>query len=243
MSIQLSIQKKIDRLASGRIITYQNLSGLYQDYPHAVAKGMERLVKQGILIRQKPGVFYKPEQGRFGPLRVKESEILRQFMYENGRLIGYLSGPDAFRALGISTQVSSTITIATTKKRRKIKLEGLSIRFVQSRVKTIQKNDIPKLQLLDVLTRVKKAQGVDVDEALKKVGAILMGYSAEEKERAFQLAKKYGPRTKALMGAILQNIGSNDLALKLKADLNPLSSYNVGVSFNVLPNKVEWSIS
>jgi len=243
MNIQVSIQKKINKLAPGRIITYQNLSGLYQDYPNAVAKGMERLVKQGILIRQKPGVFYKPEQGRFGPLTVKESEVLRQFMYENGRMVGYLSGPDAFRALGMSTQVSSTITIATPKKRRRTMFEGLTIRFVQSRIKTIKIDDVAKLQLLDVLTQVKKAQDVDVDEALKKAAAILMGYSAEEKERAFQLTRKYGPRTKALMGAILQNIGRNDLAVKLKADLNPLTSYRVGVSLDVLPNKSEWSIS
>ncbi len=243
MNINLSIQKKINKFPPGRVITYQDLSGLCQGHPHAVAKEMERLVKQGILIRQKPGVFYKPEKSRFGPLNVKESEVLRQFMYENGRLIGYLSGPDAFRALGISTQVSSTITIATPKKRRRTSFEGLTIRFVQSRIKTIKIDDVPKLQLLDVLTQVKKAQDMDVDEVLKKAAAILMGYSAEEKERVFQLAKKYGPRAKALMGAMLQNIGRNDLAVKLKADLNPLTSYKVGVSLDVLPNKSEWSIS
>jgi len=52
---------------------------------------------------------FQPEQGRFGPLTVKVSEFLKQFMYENGRLVGYLSGPDAFRALGMSIQVSSTM--------------------------------------------------------------------------------------------------------------------------------------
>jgi len=242
MKIQQLVQEKIDKLASGRLITYKNIFRLYEDNPSAVAKGMERLVRKGALVRQKPGVFYKPEQGRFGLLPVKETEILRRFMYENGRIIGYLSGPDAFRALGISTQVPGTVTIATFKKRRRIRFNDFTIRFIQSRIKTIKKNDIPKLQLLDALRQIKKAQDVDINDALDKISRILTGYSAEQKERVFLLGKKYNPQTKALLGAILQKTGRNDLAMKLKKDLNPLTSYNIGVSTHVLPNKGEWAI-
>lgn len=243
MNIQQSIQKKIDRFAPGRIITYRNLSDLHKACPSAVAKSMERLVRKGVLVRQRPGVFYKPEQGRFGPLAVQESEILRQFMYEDGRLTGYLSGPDAFRALGISTQVANTVTIATPRIRRRLRLEGLSIRFIQSKVKNIQQDDIPRLQLLDALCQIKKVPDVDVDEAVQKLAAILANYADKEKERVLQLAKKYEPRTKALLGAILQDIGRDDLARQLKSWLNPSTSYKIGVSADVLSNKGEWSIS
>lgn len=243
MSIQQSIQKKLDRFAPGRIITYRNISDLHEACPGAVAKGMERLVRKGVLVRQRPGVFYKPEQGRFGPLAVQESEILRQFMYEDGRLIGYLSGPDAFRALGISTQVANTVTIATPRIRRRVELEGLVIRFIQSRVKTIHQGDIPRLQLLDAMSQIKKGQDVDTDVTVKMMAAILADYSDTEKERVFQLAKKYGPRVKALLGAILQNIGRDDLAMQLKSRLNPSTAYKIGVSAYTLPNKTEWSIS
>ncbi len=243
MSIQQSIQKKIDRFAPGRIITYRNLADLHKACPSAVAKGMERLVRKGVLVRQKPGVFYKPEQGRFGALAVQEPEILRQFIYEDGRLTGYLSGPDAFRALGISTQVAKTVTIATPRIRRRVKLEGLTIRFIQSRVKTIQQGDVPRWQLLDAMCQIKKVQDVDIDEAIKIMAAILANYSDKEKVRIFQLAKKYGPRTKALLGTILQDIGRDDLAMQLKSRLNPSTSYKIGVSADVLPNKAEWSIS
>lgn len=243
MSIQQSIQKKIDRFAPGKIITYRNLSDLHEACPSAVAKGMERLVRKGVLVRQRPGVFYKPEQGRFGPLALQESEILRQFMFEDGRLTGYLSGPDAFRALGITTQVANTVTIATPRIRRRVELEGLSIRFLQSRVKTIQQGDIPKLQLLDAMSRIRKVPDVDIDKAVKKMIAILADYSDKDRERVFLLAKKYGPRVKALLGAILQDIGRDDLAMQLKSRLNPSTAYKIGVSADVLPNKTEWSIS
>jgi hypothetical protein len=40
----------------------------------------------------------------------------------------------------------------------------------------------------------------------------------------------------------LQNQGREDLALSLKGSLNPLTSYKLGLSSDVLPNKEQWSI-
>lgn len=242
MKIQQLVQDKVDRVKPGRLITYKSFSQTYAEYPEAVAKALERLVKKGALVRQKKGVFYKPEQGRFGTMRVKESEILKQFMYEDGRLTGYPSGPEAFRYLGLSTQVSNTITIATAKVRRKANLNNLSVRFIQSKVKTIQKKDIRKLQLLDALCFIKRAQDISTDEAVKKIATLLKGYSNQEQEDLVRLAKKYTPQTKALLGAILQSQGREDLALSLKGALNPLTSYKLGLSSDVLPNKEQWSI-
>ena len=242
MKIQQLVQDKVDRVKPGRLITYKSFSQAYAEYPEAVAKALERLVKKGALVRQKQGVFYKPEQGRFGTMRVKESEILKQFMYEDGRLIGYPSGPEAFRYLGLSTQVSNTITIATAKVRRKANFNNLSVRFIQSKVKTIQKKDIQKLQLLDALRFIKRAQDISTDEAVKKIATLLKEYSTQEQEDLVRLAKKYTPQTKALLGAILQSQGREDLALSLKGALNPLTSYKLGLSSDVLPNKKQWFI-
>jgi predicted transcriptional regulator of viral defense system len=242
MQIQQFIQDKVNRTEPGKLITYQNFSQLYDEYPDAVAKALERLVKKGVLVRQKKGVFYKPEQGRFGALRVKESEILKQLMYVNGRLIGYPSGPEAFRALGISTQVSNTITIATAKARRRTSLNNISIRFIQSKVKTIRRKDIPKLQLLDTLRLIKKGQDISPDEAISKISDILKNYSDQDQKDIVRLAKKYNPRTKALLGAILQDLGLEKIIGPLRNDHNPLTSYNVGLSSEVLPNKDQWAI-
>lgn len=71
----------------GKLITYQYFSKTYVKYPEAVAKALERLVKKGDLVRQKHGVFYKPENTRFENLKIKESEVLRQYMYDNNRLL------------------------------------------------------------------------------------------------------------------------------------------------------------
>jgi hypothetical protein len=109
-------------------------------------------------------------------------------------------------------------------------------------VKTIQKKDIQKLQLLDALRFIKRAQDISPDEAVQKIATLLKGYSSQEQEDLVRLAKKYTPQTKALLGAILQNQGREDLALSLKGSLNPLTSYKLGLSSDVLPNKEQWSI-
>lgn len=242
MKIQRMVQNRINRIEPGRLIAYKTFFREYVDSPEALAKVFERLVKKGTLVRQKPGLFYKPEKGRFGQLRPDESELLKQFMYQDGRLIGYPSGPDAFRALGLSTQLSSTVTIATSRVRRRTSLGHLAVRFIQSRVKTIKRQDIQKLQLLDVLMLIKKGQDVSVDQALNKISFFLKDYTRKDQERMVRLCKKYPPRTKALLGAMLQNLGRENLADSLKKDLNPLTAYNIGVSSKTLPNKAQWSI-
>ena len=58
----------------------------------AVAKCLERLVKQGEIKKISKGNFYKAEQSILGELKPDEQEILKPFLFENGKRIAYITG-------------------------------------------------------------------------------------------------------------------------------------------------------
>ena len=58
-----------------------------------------------------------------------------------------------------------------------------------------------------------------------------------------KLVKKYPPRVKAILGAILKEMGRWEEAYLLKEMLNPLTTYKIGISVNTLSNKDEWKIA
>ena len=55
-----------------------------------------------------------------------------------------------------------------------------------------------------------------------------------------KIALEYPPRTRALLGAILENLGEN--TIKLEESLNPLSEYKIGISKEILPTIEKWNI-
>jgi hypothetical protein len=52
----------------------------------------------------------------------------------------------------------------------------------------------------------------------------------------------YPPRVKALLGAILENIGANVEIIELKKNLNLLTKYKVGIKPEILPTIKKWNI-
>ena len=57
-----------------------------------------------------------------------------------------------------------------------------------------------------------------------------------------QYAIKYTPRTRALLGAVLKELGLWEQSFKLKETLNPMTKYKVGISKDILPSKEYWNI-
>jgi len=66
--------------------------------------------------------------------------------------------------------------------------------------------------------------------------------SKEEQLKLCEYAKKYTPRTRALTGAILKEIGLWECAYELKQTLNPFTKYKIGISKEILPTKKYWNI-
>ena len=57
-----------------------------------------------------------------------------------------------------------------------------------------------------------------------------------------RLSIKYPPSTRALLGVILETIDKEIDLKKLKSSLNPISTYDLNISDNILPTKKNWNI-
>ena len=86
MPLATDIRVRIKNLPEGKTFGYNNLRIAREDYTTA-AKALERLQKQGVIKKVSKGVFYKPEQTVFGELKPDYSELLRSYLFENGKRI------------------------------------------------------------------------------------------------------------------------------------------------------------
>ena len=72
--------------------------------------------------------------------------------------------------------------------------------------------------------------------------AILREYSKSDIEQIITLALKYTSMVRALLGAMIENIGGEEQARLLWKSLNPITAYNVGIDKEVLPEIQKWRI-
>lgn len=242
MSLQKQVEQKVARMKPGQVITYRDFSDLPTSSPYSLPKIFQRLIEKGILVREKSGTFYKPRKTIFGNLRPSEEKFLEFMLIEKDRYCGYISGQDVFLKFKMSTQVPSITTIATEFPTKKTTIGNLRIRYVRNLVPTFRKSDIEKLQLLDSIRFIKKALDASPDNITTRVFEIISMWETIPLRQLCNLAQNYPPATKVLLGAILENIKQPDLAASLKAKLNPSTSYQLGISESVLPNKKAWRI-
>ena len=86
---------------------------------------------------------------------------------------------------------------------------------------------------------------MDKSMAIKNIMAKLMGLRPAHKQQLVKYALKYPPRARALLGALLNIMKSqNDASLlkKIKQGLNPLTIYDLGISKGILSTASNWNI-
>ena len=52
----------------------------------------------------------------------------------------------------------------------------------------------------------------------------------------------YPPRTRALLGALLESINWKEDLSKLKESINSLTTFKLGITIEILPNSKDWFI-
>ncbi|MCK5882273.1 MAG: hypothetical protein KAG61_01185 [Bacteriovoracaceae bacterium] len=233
MTIAKEVKKIVMNMEEGKILTYQDFSVLQNS--NAVALALSRMVKNGIIERLKKGQFYKPKNTKFGKTGPREDEVI-QILLNDGRI----SGCEAYNRLGITTQVPNEIIIVGKKYNRKSKIGNLKVRY-QKREGDFPIEDGLYLQILDALKDIKKIPGTSILDALKRLISIISKMNREDQRKIIKYGLNYKPAVRALLGAILEDIGNSRFKV-LKQSLNPLTSYNIGISDKILPNKNRWSI-
>lgn len=240
MAIVDNAIKKIDRLPRGFIFTYRDLL-LEVDKKDALLKALNRLEKNGLINKLSKGKYYKPVLTPFGVLKPSIGQVVKDLLFENGKIVGYLTGYSIYNHLGLTTQVSHVIQIGKNQIRPKFKRERYTIAFIYQK-NNITKQNIPLLQVLDSIRYVKKIPDANMKNICMRFLEIISLLSDDDKNTLMQLSLKYPPATRAFLGAMLEELKETNLVLVLKKSLNPISQYKIEGVNGILRNAINWNI-
>ena len=141
----------------------------------------------------------------------------------------------------LTSQLPNIIVIGSNTKRSKTRRGNTEIRFVLQR-NEITKANIYLLQLLDVIKSIKSIPDSSIDKSCARLLVLLTELSERQTTTLIRFALLYPPRVIALLGAMLQQIGCKSDLNVLRNKLNPISSYNYGISQTVLLFSQQWKI-
>ncbi len=241
MKVTEKIERKINKMQKGNTFRYQQL-GIDQAEYSAATKAIERLIKKGILKRVSTGVFYKPKQSAFGDLRPKEEELLKPYLFQDGKRIAYVTGVSLYNRMGLTTQVPKNIKVACKEKRVVTKIGKTQVKPVKSYVDVTNENYY-LLEILDALKDFKTIPDLDKKSAITLLKNRINKLTENDLSKIVRYALKYPPRAKALLGAILEFSQKKNSIEDLKTNLNPLTSYKLGINEEILLTAPKWNIN
>ncbi len=251
MKITEFITNSIDRLPKGYVFTYADFIGKVNGIgskrksraigKEAIIKALNRMAASGKIAKLSKGKFYKPEKSAFGKLQPNRYQLVKDLLEENGKITGYLTGYSIYNQLGLTTQISNIIQIGKNTVRPGFKRGEYKISFVLQK-NIITKDNIPLLQILDSIRYIKKIPDTTISSACKRLIEIIKKLSKEDKVTLVRLALKYPPAARALLGAILVEIGNRSLTQPLSNSLNPITTYKISGADKVLSSVVKWNI-
>lgn len=234
------VSLKLARLPRGHVFTYVDFSSEV-DQKEAIIKALNRMVKSGRLAKLSKGKYYKPEATPFGEVLPDQKQIVKDLLEEDGKITGYLTGYSIYNLLGLTTQVGNTIQIGKNQIRPSFKRERYVISFIRQK-NTITKENIPLLQILDAIRYIKKIPDADLESSGRRFFAIIKDLPEKDKNSLVRLAIKYPPATRAIVGAILDDLGDNNLTDTLFKSLNPITEYKLSGVAKILSSARKWNI-
>lgn len=230
----------IDRLPKGYVFTYEDFI-TEVNKKEAVIKTLNRMAASGKITKLSKGKFYKAENTVFGSLQPNQYQIVKDLLEVDGKTIGYLTGYSIYNQLGLTTQLSNTIQIGKNETRPKFKRERYTISFIKQK-NTITKENISLLQLLDAIKYIKKIPDTSIKEACQRFLIILKALSEKDISTLVRLVQKYPPATRALLGAMLDEIEMSAITEPLIQSLNPITKYELYGANKVLSATEKWNI-
>lgn len=230
----------IDRFPKGYVFTYADFTTEVNG-KEAVIKALNRMVVSGKIAKLAKGKYYKPESTPFGNLQPNQFQVVKDLLEADGKTIGYLTGYSIYNQLGLTTQVSNTIQIAKNEIRPALKRDRYTIKFIKQK-NVITKENIPLLQLLDAIRYIKKIPDSSTASACLRFVSLLKTLSEKDTATLVRLAQKYPPATRALLGALLEEIGVMQFQESLQKNLNPITKYKLSGVTTVLKAAEKWNL-
>lgn len=202
---------------------------------------MERLQKKGVIKKISKGKFFKPKMTIFGEKKPSEEQILKSYLYKEGKRVAYITGTYLYNQLGLTTQIPSTIRIASRDKSITIKTLSVKASPAKSYVDVTEEN-YQILGFLDAIKDLKQIPDVDINLAVRIFQTRIKQLNEKQTQGMVEYALAYPSRVRALLGAILEAMCIKTNIELLRKSLNPLSSYKLGISTNILPTATNWNI-
>ncbi|NDV66297.1 DUF6088 family protein [Bacteroides sp. 224] len=238
MLIADQIKEKLNSTPDGVVFTLKDFK-VEPQYEAALVKLLSRFVAKGELEKLSKGRYYKPRKTIFGTLKPASSEIAKDFLEKDGKLIGYITGTAAFATMGLTTQITSSIMIGSNKYRRPLKRGEYNISFLLQPNEITEQN-IRLLRILDAIRLIREIPAVTPDECILRLGELIKNIPKQEQQIFCELAISYTPYVRALLGAIMEQNNIN--TYNLKASLSGVTTYKLPISDDVLLTKQNWNI-
>jgi predicted transcriptional regulator of viral defense system len=235
------IIRQVKKIKAGDTFKYQQLEIVSNEY-QAAAKVLERLVKKGIIKRVSTGVFYKPKQTEFGELKPRQGEIIKQYLFDkNNKRIAYITGTALYNKMGLTSQVPKVYKIASRNKRISINNNLLKAQPIKSYI-DVNNTNYTLLEILDALKDFNLIPDLDEKSGIITLKNCLKVLSDNELKNIINYSLKYPPRTRAFLGALIEDLRLQVSTNELKESLNPLTQYNIKITPNLVPSAPNWNI-
>jgi hypothetical protein len=242
MQTTKKIQKAISGFEPGQVFTYEQLQLQPVEYRAAV-KALGRMTSEGIIKRASTGRYYKPKSTVFGDLKPGEDELLKPYLFDKGKRVAYITGASLYNKMGLTTQVSRNIKVASRDKRIITKIGSIKVKPVKSYVDVTDDN-YKLLEILDAIKDFKAIPDLDKMQVIKRLNQEIKKLKPAKLQQLVKLSLNYPPRVRAFTGALLSGLQyAPALTKPLAGSLNPLSTYQFGISDKELPERNQWKVN
>ena len=238
-SVASRVAARIARGAGDRLWTYENFQDLSAP-PTAVAAALSRLTRKGTLRRIRRGVYYRPVATAFGESRPDPEAALKVALRRRGAG-ATPSGLEAWRRLGLTSQVTSEAELVSSGRIRISPVLGQKVRASVRPLGAPSAAD--ERAVLDALRALRRIPGTTPATVLDWARLLLRG--KVDLPRLARMARREPPRVRALLGALLEDSGARGTAAireELRRSLNPLTTYRIPGVVGHLRSARAWSI-
>ena len=241
MKVAEQIRKTIESIPESQPFGYADLGIEAANFVTA-AKALERLQKKGTIKKVSKGMFYKPKMTRYGPLGPDYNTILNNFLFKNGKRVGYITGGELYNQLNLTTQNYFRTKIATNISRKKIEKGWLKTSTVKAYTEITDEN-YQLLGILDALKDIKNISDTSATQVIKILAGKLTKFNQKDIEVLIKLSFSYPPRVRALLGSIIEENFTTLVDLSgLKNTLNPSTVYKLKIKESDFPTIKNWNI-
>lgn len=173
---------------------------------------LSRMCRAGTLCRIGKGTYYRPQKGKYGTVPLPQAEIILAFTAgETGVVVGYTM----YNQLQLTTQVSKTVEIFSSKVEQKTKsIRNVSLRFYALNYSPKVKSSIC---MLEVLQNFESIQELNYPQFLRFCKAFAEQYNENAINQVLAV-RQYKKQTLSFLKTILDYYGvPNNLSHYLSA--------------------------